>query len=193
MISRLLRQREQYPVKTVATDLFPNADRFEFVRRRTGEPMELVPHSVDARAVPRELAGFRFICNAFHHFRPEDARRILQDAVSSGQGIAVVEMVDRSAPAVLSTLFSPLTIALTTPFIRPFKWSRLFFTYLVPLVPLCSVWDGVVSCLRVYSPEELRALVASLEPNDYEWEIGRLDAARGPAKLTYLIGRPPSR
>ena len=77
-----------------------------------------------------------------------------------------------------------------TPFIRPFRWSRLFFTYVLPIVPLASIWDRVVSCLRVYSPEEMRELVQSLGPNDYGWDIGRLAVKNAPTKLTYLIGRP---
>ena len=31
------------------------------------------------------------------------------------------------------------------------------FTYLIPICPLAFAWDGFVSCLRTYSPAELRA------------------------------------
>jgi hypothetical protein len=53
-------------------------------------------------------------------------------------------------------------------------------------------WDGVVSCLRAYSPDELTALVQSLPDNDYVWDIGRLTVSRGPLGVVYLIGRPPT-
>jgi hypothetical protein len=77
------------------------------------------------------------------------------------------------------------------PTIRPLKLSWLFFTYLVPLVPLLVLWDGVVSCLRIYSPRELRDLVDALPDNDYEWDIGTIPLG-GPAHATYLVGRPRS-
>ncbi|HEY4106433.1 MAG TPA: hypothetical protein VGM44_21180, partial [Polyangiaceae bacterium] len=57
-------------------------------------------------------------------------------------------------------------------------------------VPLCTWWDGVVSCLRAYQPEELERLVSSLPDNDYKWEIGRLPLQSAPTSLIYLIGYP---
>jgi hypothetical protein len=191
-ISRLMKEQEQYPVRTIVTDLYPNVKRFEYVQQRTGLEMELRTQPVDVRAVPKELNGFRLICNAFHHFKPEDARTILADAIAARRGIALMEIVDRSPPAIFSTLISPITFWAVTPFIRPFRWSRLFFTYVLPIVPLASIWDGVVSCLRVYSPEEMKQLVESIGSNDYEWDIGRIGVKNAPAKLTYLIGRPKS-
>jgi hypothetical protein len=35
----------------------------------------------------------------------------------------------------LTLCFTPLLVALATPFIRPYRWTRFSFTYLVPLVP----------------------------------------------------------
>ena len=32
-----------------------------------------------------------------------------------------------------------------TPFVRPFRWSRLLFTYVIPLIPLLVLFDGTVS------------------------------------------------
>jgi hypothetical protein len=45
-----------------------------------------------------------------------------------------------------------------TPFMRPFLWKRLLFTYPLPCVPMICLWDGFVSQLRAYTPDELRAL-----------------------------------
>jgi hypothetical protein len=77
-----------------------------------------------------------------------------------------------------------------TPFIRPVRVSRLLLTYLLPVVPLCTWWDGMVSCLRAYTPEELGSLVAELPENDYSWDIGKLSVPYSPTSLVYLIGRP---
>jgi hypothetical protein len=35
-----------------------------------------------------------------------------------------------------------------TPWIRPFRWSRLLWTYVVPIIPAVLLFDGIVSCLR---------------------------------------------
>jgi len=60
------------------------------------------------------------------------------------------------------------------PTVRPFKPGWLVLTYLIPLLVL---WDGLVSCLRVYSTRELRALVA--EPSQRLLVGDRASAARG--------------
>jgi hypothetical protein len=65
----------------------------------------------------------------------------------------------------------------------------------VPVLPLFVLWDGLVSCLRVYSPRELRALVDSLEPRHrdaYDWDIGRIRLPGPPVYATYLVGVPRS-
>jgi hypothetical protein len=129
---------------------------------------------------------------AFHHFRPEPARAILADAVRDRRGIAVLEPMERSILSVVGVLFAPLMCLLLTPFIRPFRWSRLLFTYPIPIIPLIILFDGIISSLRTYSPEELRALVADLDAPDYTWEIGKQSAPRTPVPITYLIGYPPN-
>ncbi len=48
--------------------------------------------------VPRELKGFRTMFTSFHHFPPEEARAILQNAVDAGEGIGIFE-ITRRAPS----------------------------------------------------------------------------------------------
>src|SRR5262249_52994119 len=129
--------------------------------------------------------------SSFHHFRPEAARGILKDAVRSRQGIGVFEATQRSLPALLAMLLTPLFVLLITPFIRPWRLSRLFWTYLLPVVPLVVLFDGIVSCLRTYTPAELRALAASVPGSDtYVWEIGEQRGRPGTLPVTYLVGYP---
>ena len=134
----------------------------------------------------------RTIFNALHHFRPADARKILQDAVDAGVPVASFEMVGRHPLYIVGLSFSWLMALVLVPFLRPFRPSWLVFTYLVPVIPLFILWDGMVSAFRTYSPEELQALVAELEGADaYEWEIGAEPLGGGPpAPVTYLIGTP---
>lgn len=92
----------------------------------------------------------------------------------------------------LAMLLSPLTVLAATPFIRPFRASRLALTYAVPAIPLFCLFDGMVSSLRVYYPDELTAIAARAEGGQggYHWDIGRLPVPGTPARITYLIGHP---
>lgn len=129
---------------------------------------------------------------ALHHFPPAEARAILADATRAGQGIAVFEVTRRTPLALLGILFFPVLVLLFTPLIRPFHWRRLFWTYLVPVLPLAVWWDGTVSCFRTYTPEELRDLVDDLHQG-YEWEIGSVRSAPLLTRVTYLVGVPRGR
>jgi hypothetical protein len=87
-------------------------------------------------------------------------------------------------------LLTPVLVVLATPFIRPFTWSRLLWTYLVPLVPLTCCWDGIISQLRARSVEELNALARDPALATHHWRTGKVRLPHSPAHLTYLIGHP---
>jgi len=182
-------------VHALLTDFYPNAGSLARASACSAGRIDWVREPVDATQVPRELAGVRTIFSAFHHFRPASARGILADAAAAGRPIAIFEIVAREPLALFSMLFVPLVFALSLPFLRPFRWLWLPFTYLLPVLPLFVLWDGLVSCLRVYSPSELRRLVDSLEARHrdaYTWDIGRIRLGVAPARATYLVAVPRS-
>jgi len=178
-------------VHATLTDLYPNVEAFAAAESDSDGRIDFIEESVDARAVPSELRGLRTFFNAFHHFAPDDARRILQAAVAAGQPIAVLEVPERSLKSIVPLLLTPLLVWLATPFIRPFSWRRLLWTYPLPAVPLLCVWDGIVSQLRAYRPEELKAL-AGATGDAFIWEAGTHRAPKVPAQITYLLGWPRS-
>jgi len=85
-------------------------------------------------------------------------------------------------------LLSPLGVWTLTPVIRPVRAGRLFWTYAFPIIPAMAFWDGLVSCLRTYSPKELSEMVKDLSPHEYVWETGRIQVHGIPAHVTYLLG-----
>ncbi len=181
-------------VSVSLTDKYPNLNAFARSGRDCTGAIRYHAHPVDARRVPGHLPGFRTMFTAFHHFRPQEAKAVLADAVRQRQGILVVEGIERSALALgLMLLVVPLMVLIVTPVIRPFRWSRLLWTYLVPLIPLVALFDGLVSCLRTYNVEELRELAAASGLDHYRWEIGSLRSKRAPIPVTYLIGLPSPR
>ena len=178
------------PVSVCLTDKYPNLAVSEEFNRGTNQAIRYHPQSVDAAQVPRELTGFRTMFTAFHHFAPQEASAVLADAVRQGEGIAVFEATERSLLGLLLMLLAPLMVVVMTPFIRPFRWSRLLWTYLIPLVPMVLLVDAVVSCFRTYSLAELAELTEKIGTNDYQWEIGSRKNNRAPLRVTYLIGIP---
>src|SRR5262249_18310381 len=108
------------------------------------------------------------------------------------EGVGVFESGSRSLLMLLGALGTPLRVLVLAPFIRPFRWSRLFWTYLVPALPLVLLFDVIVSILRIYSAPELRDLIAGLDR--YPWEMGRVRKIQWlPIPNTYLMGVPSKR
>jgi hypothetical protein len=79
---------------------------------------------------------------------------------------------------------------LVTPFIKPRTLSRFFWTYLIPIVPLATCWDGIVSLLRVYSLRDLEELTAAIQCVNYTWEAGHASTGTPLFVFTYLLGYP---
>ena len=172
--------------KILLTDYFPNISAFEYTKQQA-DNFDYIKTPVDARNVPENLTGLRTQFLSFHHFKPSDARQILQNAVDSDSAIAIFEAQERSLPSIIAMVFSPISVLLTTPFIRPFKIGRIIFTYLIPIVPLLVLWDGIVSSLRTYSVEEMNELIVSLNNKEtFNWEVGKVKS--GPGKILYLLG-----
>jgi hypothetical protein len=189
-LSRRLQGDTQASFQIRLTDKYPNLRAFQNAQEASENRITFYPDPVDAMKVPHEVKGFRTMFTSFHHFRPEEAHAVLQNAVDASQSIAIFE-ITRRAPSTIGLMFPwALTPLLFTPLIRPFRWSRLLWTYVLPIIPLVLLFDGVVSCLRTYRPQELREIIARLTATEYQWELGEHSGGLGGMPITYLIGYP---
>lgn len=173
------------------TDFYPNRAARDRISAQSAGRITYLSESVDATDVPSTLDGVRTMFNAFHHFRPREAQAILADAVTKRRAIVIVEGADNRLFGILFILLMPLMMLALTPFMRPFRWSRIGLTYVLPLIPLLCLFDGIVSMLRIYSPAELREMVATIAgQQSFEWDIGTQAVQGSPIGLTYLVGVP---
>jgi hypothetical protein len=170
------------------TDKYPNMGAVQNLGTDSENHVVFYQESVNAMSVPSELKGPRTMFTSFHHFSPDQARAILQNAVEAREGVGIFE-ITRRAPFTIGFMFVWVVILWAgTPWIRPFRWSRLLWTYLVPIIPFLLLFDGVVSCLRTYRPQELREIVEKLDAPKYQWEIDEQSTGKMP--ITFLIGYP---
>jgi hypothetical protein len=183
---------DQSPLQVVLTDKYPNAAGARRVEEGSDGRIRGETRSIDAMAVPANLRGFRTMFTSFHHFRPDAARAILADAVQSHVGIGVFEFTGRGPWRFAAVALTPFAVLYAVPFLRPLRWPTLLFTYLIPVIPLGVLFDGIVSCLRTYSPSELDELVEPLRGNGYTWEVGEARGGRWKLPITYLLGCPSS-
>lgn len=176
------------------TDLYPNglaARAANDAGTRAASSIVARAEPVDARHVPAELGGFRTIFSSFHHFDPEAARAMLADAFERREGIAVFEAARPNAWTMLAVTAVPLLGIRVALAARPLRWDRILWNCVVPVVPAVLWIDGVLSCLRSYSMDDMQELTRGLVAEDYEWQIG--EEPGGPVVIRYLMGVPAGR
>lgn len=189
-VQQALVQKMQEPVQVTLTDLYPNIASYQYLKLQTKGDIDFIAVPVDATSVPASITGVRTIFSSFHHLKPEQAQAVLQDAADKGAALGIFEGASKSWFELLALwLFFPVIIFLVTPFIRPFKFSRLFFTYLIPIVPFGILWDGTVSLLRIYTPPMLATMAEKTNTQHYTWRTGKAGSRLG-KHVIYLIGYP---
>lgn len=169
----------------VLTDLYPNQ---RLLREKLPEGMTARADPVDACCVPADLRGFRTLFSSFHHFGPQRAEAMLADAFRRREGIAIFEGARRSPLTLALVAGVPLVALKCATLARPVRWRRILWTWAIPVVPALLFIDGILSCLRSYSLDDLRELTRPLSAPDYRWEMGDAPGRRIP--IRYLIGVP---
>jgi hypothetical protein len=178
------------PIEVLLTDKFPAASNGGNRCKVSTNRIHFMGESVDATAIPDRLPGFRTIFSSFHHFDRVQAVCFLQDSAQNRQGIGIFEIASRHAFTLGSVFTMPALDWLFAIFRRPFRWSRILWTYVIPIVPAVLFVDGLISCLRAYSLADLHAMTAAVHGRDYEWQIGEESMSRLPLRVTYLLGFP---
>jgi len=171
------------------TDKFPNIRAYKYLNKITDGKINFIDKSVDATRVPKDLNGIQTIFSAFHHFSPTAASTILRNAVHNNKPIGIFDGGDKNLLVLVGMIFiHPIVFFLFTPFIKPFRISRIFFTYVFPLIPFCTIWDGVVSIGRLHEPKNLRKLIHEADPHKkYLWQVGKANHKFG-LKVAYILG-----
>lgn len=186
-----LQQTMGKKVKIVLSDLFPSLLVYQHLHDKTSGGISYIDVPVDACTVPGDMQGFRTLFSGFHHFQPPKAKAIITNAIACQKEIGIFDGGNKNIAMVLAIIIlHPILLFFCTPFIKPFRWSRLVFTYLLPVIPFCIVWDGAISIARLYRPEEMLQMACEADPeNNYQWNSGKVKNKYG-MSIAYLIGTP---
>lgn len=102
---------------------------------------------------PRTLL---LLAASLHHIPRDRRTRLLQTLLETADGIVVHEPVRRTVISMLLTSFCWFPALLTPAARMGHRGSlrRILLCWLIPVVPLMFVWDGLVSCLRQWTDAE---------------------------------------
>jgi len=177
-------------IKLKMSDKYPNIEPYELLKNNSTGGLDYLKESVDVMHVPNYLKGIRTLFSAFHHFRPKQAKEILKDALQNNTPICIFEGAGKTVLDFFGILiFTPIIFFFITPFIKPFKLSRILFTYLIPIVPITTVWDGLVSILRMHTPVDMLKMANEINAPGYVWKADEIKGKFGNSVM-YLVGYP---
>lgn len=186
-------QTDDTPPRIYISDLYPLATVMQKTCERYPELLTPILHSVDLRCPPETPRhDMRMVLSAFHHFDTDMARLFLANAQKKGVAVFIAEPFTGSLKA-----FFPLFIHGFTSLARNGLCStnalvpKLFFTFVLPLIPMCLLWDGLISMIRMYDKRGFADLVASLPETGaaYIWEYTEVQVPLG-GMAAVFSGRP---
>jgi len=115
--------RSLAPIPVLLSDIHPHLPAWaRLIHQSPTKSLSYAPYPVDATHTPGELKKRRHLrtfCLAFHHFDEDGARRVLEDAMRTAEGICIIELQE-------PTIGSMLSAAMTGP------WSLLFTPFQDP-------------------------------------------------------------
>lgn len=212
-------EEKETGVDFVLTDIHPHLTAWRCASARSPR-LRYVAKSVDAADAPRDLldwvvegeattgaggggAGggsgsrrkkiFRLFNLAFHHFDDELAREILRNTLETSEGFAIFELQGRDVGNLVTVLLIAPLLWLGSWYWFWGQWGHLFWTYVVPVVPIVTVYDGLVSCLRTRRDHEVLKLVNEAAKaggglNGWKFEAGGETHTWPIGSMQYLIG-----
>jgi CheY-like chemotaxis protein len=167
-------------------DKYPDFQFFHRAAKATDGRIQPINEPIDALDIPGELKGLRLLVTSFHHFRPDQAARILRHAYQHDP-VAIIELTERRPLLTIAMLpLGFLVMIFRLPDLAKISsWGTALF-WVVPAA-FAFAWDGFVSCLRSYTLKELELMTRPLS-DGYHWRMGVVPTDTPGMRVTYLIG-----
>ncbi len=159
---RLAVDPEAKGKRLVVCDLNPDAATYQALEKEFSGQVEPVYAGVDFARVPSFGRKALLVLSAsFHHVREKERVALLRSLFGSSPNVLVFEPLRRNLSSVIYASFTFMP-GLMAPAVflkfhglrRGGHLRRLFWCWLVPVVPFMLAWDGIVSCLRMWTAEE---------------------------------------
>ncbi|MDX2361783.1 MAG: hypothetical protein QNK23_13320 [Crocinitomicaceae bacterium] len=194
----LIRSQDEFSdVEMTLTDLYPDKNTVERFSQLHAKSIRYHPDSVDATHLEKAPKGLKTMINSFHHMSPDQAKQILSSASKNKEAILIYEMAENKIPLAIWWLMLPVSLVVMiimvifmTPFVRPLTFHQLFFTYIIPVIPICYAWDGQASMPRIYALSDIDELLEGIETEGYTWEKGSALKENGKPLGYYVLGVP---
>ena len=203
ILSMLKKCPEDLGMNFFLSDLNPQIENFASIKESFPGFVDFLQDPVDAtnfdsikaewhqRFKDNAIPKIRTINNGFHHFSPELAKKVLQDAAAHKQALVIMECLSRESFDLLLNLRVFGLRIFKMPFAAKKRNTLKFlFTYLLPVLPLIGGFDMFVSCLRIHEESDLSSYLNEIGGTpDYQFEF-RTGRTQTGAYYSFILGKP---
>lgn len=147
--------------KIYLSDLYPSPQHYQGLRDALGaDRIDYLKEPLSAWSANQPPFELRSICSTFHHFKPAEARLLVERALTSGKGLFILEPLQRNLRHFLMVLLSgPFPYMLAPFFAERWSWHKFLLCTVLPVAPLMVAFDGCVSVLRTYTAQEITDMI----------------------------------
>lgn len=132
-----------------------------------------IKNSCDALTMTFDPGQTYTMFNAFHHFDDTQKAAIIRRIRESGSAAYFVEILQPNLWSFIKVLFATsIGTLLLTPFLRPFSWSRLFFTYILPINLITIMFDGLTSVFKSRSVRQFQRILQPFGQGTKVFKLG---------------------
>jgi hypothetical protein len=170
----LLRHPEAQDLKLVVCDSKPDEEAYRESEQASQGRVQPIYSAIDF-SQPRDWPkdSLLVLSATLHHIPSAERAQVLNALRSNGNPVLVFEPLRRTASSILFVALS-LTPALLTPLRylgRAGRVRRFVWCWLLPAAPIMFLWDGVVSCIRQWTPVDWERGLTDTEGKRHVWAI----------------------
>lgn len=144
-------------------------DKFPSLHFQNRSNITYSQESKDVLEMDFEAGKAYTMFNAFHHFSEDEQRTICNKINKANASAYFVEILFPSPLHLVKTLFATTVgVLVLSPFIKPFSWKRILFTYLIPINILTISIDGIISVLKSKTVKQYQSILNNKDINVFE-------------------------
>jgi hypothetical protein len=172
------------PHKTLLTDLYPPE-----MARDLSIFIDYHPNPIDISKTLPPGKGLITMFNSFHHFDDDTKEKILNNTIEAGRPFLFTELLQPDIKSFLLVCFSTtLGHWLMVPFMKPFNWKRIFFTYIIPIHTITIFIDGIISVCKARTEVYYKIILYKNTKKDYRVQFHK---TKGRFSMLYTLEGTP--
>ena len=130
--------------------------------------------------------SFALCLNAWHRMTDREKNETGTFLLTNFDQFLIGEANSKSLWQLIGMIFFvPAMVLLMTPVIRPFRWERLVYTYILPVFPFVLSLDGIAALFRIESPEKIKERLQQIGMGFHEIQCRKVENGRG-GRLLYV-------